>query len=88
MELATWIVAPFLVGVAMGLLLRHHRRLVAVIALAALAAYAVFAHYALGSDHEYGALAAVMYGLIGTSWLAGLAAGTALTSLRRRRLPR
>ena len=82
--LAAVTVPPFLVAAGLALLLRHHLRAVSVVAAVVAVAYVAFAYHALGSEHEYGALAAIMYGFACASWLAGLGVGAAVTMVRRR----
>jgi hypothetical protein len=77
-------VAPFLIGLAIALALRHHLGALALVAVCAVVPYAVYARVDLAGESEYAGLGAILLGIVVACWLAGLGVGALAAGLVRR----
>lgn len=78
------LVAPFLVGLAIALVLRNHLTGVGVVAGVVGALLVAFGVYDVNDEGEYAGLATLILGAIFVAWLVGLVAGAVGSRLARR----
>jgi hypothetical protein len=77
-------VIPFLLGVAVALALRHHRRVLALVVVCAVVPYVLYARVDLAREGEYAGLGAIILGIIVACWLVGTATGALAPRIARR----
>jgi hypothetical protein len=76
--------APFLIGLAIALLLRHHLWALGLLVVCAVVPYAVYARVDLAGESEYAGLGAFLLGTVVASWLVGTTVGALAPRLVRR----
>ena len=77
-------VAPFLIGLAIALALRHHPWVLALVVACAVVPYVLYARVDLAGEGEYAGLGAIILGIIVACWLVGTAVGALAPRVARR----